>query len=128
MARRHARSLIEINDGGLNRRRQLCPVFMWCLTLDIGAHHACWLLLQALFMTASVLTATSTTATRTMTKGLFMVTYLCAICADKSLKRAALSRVTENGPWMRRSAAAIKCSSGVRSCSLYNKIIIGRFK
>jgi hypothetical protein len=29
--------------------------------------------LQALFMTASVLTATSTTATRTMTKGLFMV-------------------------------------------------------
>ena len=42
--------------------------------LDIGAHHACWLLLQALFMTASVLTVTSTTATRTMTKGLFMVT------------------------------------------------------
>ena len=42
--------------------------------LDIGAHHAWWLLLQALFMTASVLTVTSTTATRTMTKGLFMVT------------------------------------------------------
>jgi len=69
---RQARSLIEINDGGLNCRRQLCPVFMWCLTLDIGAHHACWLLLQALFMTASVLTATRTTATRTMAKGLFM--------------------------------------------------------
>ena len=53
---------------------QLRPVFMWWCTLDIGAHHACWLLFQALFMTASVLTATSTTATRTMTKGLFMVT------------------------------------------------------
>ena len=53
---------------------QLCPVFAWWCTLDIGAHHACWLLLQALFMTASVLTATSTSATRTMTKGLFMVT------------------------------------------------------
>ena len=40
--------------------------------LDIGAHHACWLLLQALFMIASVPTVTSTTATRTMTKGLFI--------------------------------------------------------
>jgi len=50
------------------------PVFMWCRMLDIGAHHACWLLLQALFMTASVLTVTSTTATRTMNKGLFMLT------------------------------------------------------
>ena len=46
---------------------------MW--RTDVGAHHACWLLLQALFMTASVLTVTSTTATRTMTKGLFMVTW-----------------------------------------------------
>src|SRR5215831_20469725 len=53
---------------------QLCPIFMWCCTLDIGAHHACWLLLQALFITASVPTVTSTTATRTMTKGLFIVT------------------------------------------------------
>jgi hypothetical protein len=35
---------------------------MWCRMVDIEAHHACWLLLQALFMTASVLTATSTTA------------------------------------------------------------------
>jgi hypothetical protein len=32
---------------------QPCPIFMWCRTVDIGAHHACWLLLQALFMTAS---------------------------------------------------------------------------
>ena len=32
---------------------------------------ACWLLLQALFMMASVLRATSTTATRTMAKGFF---------------------------------------------------------
>jgi len=45
---------------------------MW--RMDVGAHHACWLLLQALFMTTSVLTVTSATATRTMTKGLFMVT------------------------------------------------------
>ena len=28
------------------------PVFMWCRKLVIGVHHACWLLLQALFMTA----------------------------------------------------------------------------
>ena len=47
---------------------------MWCRMLEVGAHHACWLLLQALFIIASVLTAASTTATRTMTKGLFMVT------------------------------------------------------
>ena len=37
---------------------QLRPVFMWCCTLDIGAHHACWLLLQALFITAIVPTVT----------------------------------------------------------------------
>ena len=49
-------------------------VFMWCRIVDNGAHHACWLLLQALFITASVPTVTSTTATRTMTKGLFIVT------------------------------------------------------
>jgi hypothetical protein len=52
--------------------RQLCPVFMWCRKLDVGAHHTCWLLLQALFMTASVLTTTSTTATRTIIKGVFI--------------------------------------------------------
>ena len=51
-----------------------CAVFMCCLTLDIGAHHACWLLLQALFITASVPKVTSIAVTRTMTKGLFMVT------------------------------------------------------
>jgi hypothetical protein len=45
---------------------------MWCRIVDNGAHHACWLLLQALFMTASVLRATSTTATRTMAKGFFI--------------------------------------------------------
>jgi hypothetical protein len=49
-------------------------VFMWCRGVDIGAHHACWLLLQAPFITASAPTATSKTATRTMTKGLFIVT------------------------------------------------------
>ena len=53
---------------------QSYPVFMSCRTVVIGAHHACWLLLQALFITASVPTVTSTTATRTMTKGLFIVT------------------------------------------------------
>ena len=46
---------------------------MWW-RMDVGAHHACWLLLQALFIIASALTVMSTTATRTMTKGLFMVT------------------------------------------------------
>ena len=45
------------------------PVFIWCRMLDVGAHHSCWLFLQALFMTASAPTATSTIATRTMTKG-----------------------------------------------------------
>jgi hypothetical protein len=50
------------------------PVFMWCRTVAIGAHHACWLLLQALFITAKVPTATTTTATRIMTKGLFIAT------------------------------------------------------
>jgi len=29
---------------------QPCPILMWCRTVDIGAHHACWLLLQALFI------------------------------------------------------------------------------
>jgi hypothetical protein len=50
------------------------PVFMLCRAVVIGAHHVCWLLLQALFITASVPTVTSTTATRTMTKELFIVT------------------------------------------------------
>ena len=41
--------------------------------LEFGAHQLCWLLLQALFMTANVLKATNTTATTTITKGLFIV-------------------------------------------------------
>jgi hypothetical protein len=49
-------------------------VFMWCRIVDIGAHHACWLLLQALFIAARVPTVPSTTATSRMTKGLFIVT------------------------------------------------------
>ena len=44
----------------------------WERTIHVG--WSCWLVLQALFMTASVPTATSITATRTMAKGLFMVT------------------------------------------------------
>jgi hypothetical protein len=47
---------------------QTYPVFMSCRTVVIGAHHACWLLLPALFITASVPTVTSTTATRTMSQ------------------------------------------------------------
>ncbi len=57
---------------GLIAEAQLL-VFMWCRIVDIGAHHARWLL-QALFITARVPTVTSTTAIRTMTKGLFIVT------------------------------------------------------
>jgi energy-coupling factor transporter transmembrane protein EcfT len=72
---RRGRNLIEINDGVRCSRRagliagHLCPVFMWCRMVGIGVHHACWLLLQALFMTASVLTATSTTAITAITSG-----------------------------------------------------------
>jgi hypothetical protein len=61
-----------ISEKGLHQAQLF--VFMWCRIVDIGAHHECWLLLQALFITASVPTVTSTTATRTMTKGLFIVT------------------------------------------------------
>ncbi len=45
---------------------------MWCRMVDIGAHHVWLLLLQALFMIASVLIVTSTTAVRTITKGVFI--------------------------------------------------------
>jgi len=51
--------------------------------VDIGAHHPCWLLLQALFMIASVLTATSARATETMTNGVFMVTSLLRVHRPK---------------------------------------------
>jgi hypothetical protein len=36
--------------------------------VGIGAHHACWLLLQALFMIARVLPATSTTVSAISSK------------------------------------------------------------
>src|SRR5215469_15164246 len=55
----------QTGSHGLIAGIQMRPVFMWCCKLDIGAHHACWLLLQDLFIIASALTATSTTATRT---------------------------------------------------------------
>jgi hypothetical protein len=45
-----------MGGNGLIAEAQLL-VFMWCRIVDNGAHHACWLLLQALFMTASVLRA-----------------------------------------------------------------------
>jgi hypothetical protein len=41
--------------------------------LEIGAHHALWwLLLQALFIIAKPLAATSTTAPRTINQGVFI--------------------------------------------------------
>jgi hypothetical protein len=41
----------------------LCPVLTWWRMLEMGAHHALsWPLLQALFMMAKPLPATSTTA------------------------------------------------------------------
>jgi hypothetical protein len=42
---------------GLIAGIQLRSVFMWCCKLDIGAHHACGLLLQAVFIIASVAAA-----------------------------------------------------------------------
>jgi hypothetical protein len=57
------------NDAGT----QLCSAFTGCRRVTIGAHQACCSLLQALFMTANVLKTTSTSTTRTITKGLFMV-------------------------------------------------------
>jgi hypothetical protein len=47
---------------------------MWCRSVDIGAHHARWLVLQTLFMTARVPTAASPTATRRMTRRFFLLT------------------------------------------------------
>jgi len=44
-----------------------------------GTHHSCWLLLQALFMIARVLTANNTTAVRTIAKGVFIVTSLLRV-------------------------------------------------
>ena len=67
------------------------PVFMWCHKLDVGAHHACWLLLHALFITASVPTATTATATRTMTKGLFIVTSRKACKSRMAFRRSTRS-------------------------------------
>ena len=46
----------------------------WCRISETGAHHACLLLLQALFISAMVLPViTSTTAARTINKGLFIL-------------------------------------------------------
>jgi len=43
-----------------------------------GTHHSCWLLLQALFMIARVLTANNATAVRTINKGLCIATSITA--------------------------------------------------
>ncbi len=69
-----AHNLIEINFKkweAPDAKGQLL-VFMWCRTVDIGAHHVCWLLLQAWFITASAPTVPTTTVTSTITKGLLM--------------------------------------------------------
>ena len=58
---------------GLIAGIQLRSVFMWCCKLDIGAHHACGLLLQAVFMTASVPTGTDTAAMAAITGGVLIV-------------------------------------------------------
>ena len=51
----------------------LCPVFTWCRTLEMGAHHALsWPLLQALFIIAKPLPATSMAA-RAIKKGAFIM-------------------------------------------------------
>jgi hypothetical protein len=51
----------------------LCPVFTWCRTLEMGAHHALsWPLLQALFIIAKPLPATSMAA-RAINKGAFIM-------------------------------------------------------
>ena len=51
----------------------LCPVFTWCRTLEMGAHHALsWPPLQALFIIAKPLPATSMAA-RAINKGAFIM-------------------------------------------------------
>jgi hypothetical protein len=47
--------------------------FMWCRTVDIGAHQARRSLLQALFMTAKAPPTMSTVTVRTI-KGVFIAT------------------------------------------------------
>lgn len=42
--------------------------------MDIGAHHSCWPLLQALFMIAKALTANSTSAESIINNGLCIAT------------------------------------------------------
>jgi hypothetical protein len=65
--------------------------------VDIGAHHSCWLLLQALFMIASVLITASARATETMTNGVFIVTSLQRVfCRVSDL---------QNEPWLNGLAA-----------------------
>ena len=48
------------------------PVFMWCRKLVIGVHHACWLLLQALFMTARTPPTMTAVAMRIINIGVFI--------------------------------------------------------
>jgi hypothetical protein len=82
--------------GRLIAETQLCPVFIWCRTVDIGAHHTCWLLLQALFMVASALTVASATAMRTITKEVFIVTVLRAR-VKVSMNSACAARMGTKG-------------------------------
>ena len=57
---------------------------------EIGAHQRCSPPLQALFMIASALRATATTAVRTINKGVFIATSL--LRGPQSLLVAELSR------------------------------------
>jgi hypothetical protein len=53
-------------------RCHLDPICMWCRSVDMGEHHAWGLLLQALFM---IPPATSTTAMRTINKGMIFIAH-----------------------------------------------------
>ena len=63
--------------------------------LEIGAHHALWWpLLQALFIIAKPLAATSTTAPRIINKGAFMCGLRC--CGAPRAYPVAIIRVQMN--------------------------------
>jgi hypothetical protein len=64
------------------------PVFMWFRTVDIGAHHACWLVLQALFMTASAppTMTTSIVTASSINERVFIVTANCWPVARRFLR------------------------------------------
>jgi hypothetical protein len=70
-------------------------------------HYSCWLLLQALFMIASVLTADNATAVSTIAKGVFIVT---------SLLRVLGGRMLPHHDMRRRSVAEASNNSAASMC------------